>query len=65
MKKNAVGHVLAHKEPVSRRIAALHLPAWFLCLFLALVIWLIVANLNQNTKLGDNTPETESVGESV
>ena len=65
MKKNAVGHVLAHKEPVSRRISALHLPAWFLCLFLALVIWLVVANLNQNTDQGKNIPDTEITGESV
>ena len=66
MKKNAVGRVLAHKVPVSRRISALHLPAWFLCLLLALVIWLLVVNLNQNTDVGGEAPAvTEASGESV
>jgi hypothetical protein len=65
MKKNAVGRVLAHKEPVGRRIAALHLPAWFLCLFLALVIWLMIANLNQSTDIGNEAPDMETTGESI
>ncbi len=46
MKKNAVGRVLAYKEPVGRRLASWHLPAKFLCLLLAVVIWLMVTNLN-------------------
>ncbi|MBQ8311110.1 MAG: hypothetical protein IJX80_08890 [Clostridia bacterium] len=65
MKKNAVGHVLAHKEPVGRKISSLHLPAWFLCLFLALVIWLSVANLNTASDHEEKLPETELTGESV
>jgi len=65
MKKNAVGRVLAHKEPVGRRISSLHLPAWFLCLFLALVIWLAVTNVNMISDDNENLPETEMTGESV
>ena len=65
MKKNAVGRVLAHKEPINRRISALHIPAWFFCLFLALIIWLAVANLNLTNDVENHEPETEMTGESV
>lgn len=63
MKKNAVGRVLAHKEPVGRRISALHIPARLLCLLLAVVIWLAVVNLKEATendgKTSDNKAKTE------
>ncbi len=59
MKKNAIGHVLMHKEPVKKRLAALHLPAWILCLLLALVIWLSIVNLNPvDTDSGNETDTT-------
>ncbi len=45
MKKNAVGRVLIRKEPVKRRISALHIPARLLCLALAVIIWLAVTNI--------------------
>lgn len=57
MKKNAVGRVLAHKEPVKRRIAALHIPARLLCLLLAVIIWLAIVNLNSAS--ADDTKNTD------
>ena len=65
MKKNAVGRVLVHKEPVGKRISALHFPAWILCLLLALVIWLAVTNVSAISGDTDSTPETEVTCESV
>lgn len=44
MKKNAVGRVLMHKEPLDRRVSSWHLPMKLLCLVLALIIWLLVVN---------------------
>lgn len=62
MKKNAVGRVLAHKEPVVSRIAALHIPARLLCLLLAVVIWLAVVNLNAISEKddGDTDPKQKT-----
>ncbi len=45
MKKNVVGRVPLHKEPVGRQVSNLHIPARLFCLFLAIIIWLSVSNL--------------------
>lgn len=60
MKKNAVGRVLAHKEPVGRRLASLHLPAKLLCLLLAIVIWLMVTDLNSVVDLSEDGSQAET-----
>ena len=52
MKKNPVGHILYHKEPIKRRISAWHLLARFLCLLLALLLWLILVNADEIVKWG-------------
>ena len=44
MKKNAVGHMVAAKEPVSTRVRRWNLFPKLLCLLLALLIWLVVVN---------------------
>ena len=55
MKKNTIGRVPAHKEPVRSRISSWHIPARLLCFLLALLIWLLVSNLLP--KQQDETPE--------
>ena len=54
MKKNAVGRILYQKEPVKRRISTLHIPARLLCLLLALLIWLVVTDLQKNPESDAN-----------
>lgn len=46
MKKNVVGHMMATKESVSTKIHRWNIWARIVCLLLALVVWLLVANLN-------------------
>ena len=58
MKKNAVGRVLYRKEPVKRRISAWHIPSRLLCLLLALLIWLVITNLQQSPDSDPNEPLT-------
>ena len=57
MKKNAVGHMVAAKEPVGTRLQRWHLVPKLLCLILALLIWLVVVNVencNPPTAEDDN-----------
>ncbi len=63
MKKNAVGRVLMHKESAGKRIGSLHLLARFVCLLLALVIWLSVVNLNKLSEGHDRSLEEQSTQE--
>ena len=65
MKKNAVGRVLLQKESGKKRVSALHLPARFLCLLLALVIWLAIVNLNDFSEEQDSSSEEEVTEETV
>ncbi|MBQ7335043.1 MAG: hypothetical protein IJW92_01030 [Clostridia bacterium] len=58
MKKNVIGHMLAPKEPIGKRISNLHLLARFVCLVLALVIWLAVVDMqskNEETPSSNGT----------
>ncbi len=63
MKKNAIGRVALHKEPVRRTLSSWHIPAKLLCLLLAVVIWLAIVNLNTvsdgDGQENDRKPKTE------
>ena len=48
MKKNVVGHMMAAKEPVKARLRRWDLLPRLICVLLALVIWLVFANLKQS-----------------
>ncbi len=61
MKKNAIAHMMAEKEPTGKRIARLHPVSRLLCLLLAILIWLAVVNLG--TKTGKNGAEDERESE--
>ena len=60
MKKNAVGRVLMHREPLDKRVSSWHLPMRLLCLVLALIIWLAVVNLDPASDEADQERETAS-----
>lgn len=60
MKKNAIAHMVAEKEPVGKRISRYHPVSRLLCLLLALLIWLAVANINGSQKENDGTGTGES-----
>ena len=57
MKKNAVGNILYHQEPVRRRFSVWSLLARLLCLLLALVMWLILANASKIPMPIENSAE--------
>lgn len=65
MKKNAIGRVLAYKEPVGKRISRLHIPAWILCFLLALVIWLSVTAFTTPSTNENGTTEQNTTQESA
>ena len=50
MKKNAVGHMIATKEPVSAKIRHWNILPKLLCLLLALLIWLTVVNFEERNE---------------
>ncbi len=58
MKKNPVGRVLVQTDPVARRASAMRIPARIFCLFLALIIWLAVVNLNKISDEGASTSDS-------
>ncbi len=58
MKKNVVGRVLAQKQPIRRRISALHIPAWIICLLLSVLIWLAVVNLSPEDREHEDPYDT-------
>ncbi|MBQ9806657.1 MAG: hypothetical protein IJW49_09160 [Clostridia bacterium] len=47
MKKNAIGHMDVQKETVGSRFRRWHILPRFICLLLALVIWLIVVQVTK------------------
>ena len=63
MKKNAIGRVTLHKEPIRRTLSSWHIPAKLLCLLLAVIIWLAIVNLNaisdEDGQKDDRDPKTE------
>ena len=61
MKKNVVGHMATPKESALSRFRQLNILPRLLCLLLALVIWLIIVNLDTHEEGRDqtNTLQTE------
>ena len=58
MKKNPVKRALIERgDPATRRASMLRTPVRIFCLFLALIIWLAVVNLNKRTEGGDQAPD--------
>ena len=47
MKKNVVGHMVAQKESVGKRIRRLDILPFILCILLALVVWLAVYQIHE------------------
>ena len=45
MKKNVIGHMMARKETVSGRLRRWNILPKFLCLVVALLLWLLIVNL--------------------
>lgn len=62
MKKNPVGRALIQRDPAARRASLMRIPIRIFCLFLALIIWLAIVNLNKLTDEGEtpSDPPTES-----
>jgi hypothetical protein len=61
MKKNVVGHMATPKESALSRFRQLNILPRLICLLLALVIWLIIVNLDTHEEGRDqtNTLQTE------
>lgn len=61
MKKNVVGHMATPKESALSRFRQLNILPRLICLLLALVIWLIIVNLDAHEEGRDqtNTLQTE------
>lgn len=58
MKKNPVKRALIERgDPSTCRAAALRTPVRIFCLFLALIIWLAVVNLNKLSEERENIPD--------
>ena len=53
MKKNPVGRALIQTDPGARRASRLRIPVRIFCIFLALIIWLLIVNLNQLSDQGE------------
>ncbi len=58
MKKNIIGHMTAPRESAGKRFRRMDLIRKFLCLVLALMIWLIIVNVTQETEI----PPTPDIG---
>ncbi len=50
MKKKVIGHMVAPKEDTRSRFRRMDVLPRFVCLLLALLIWLLIANLDQLQK---------------
>ena len=62
MKKDPVKRALLQRgDPETRRASAMRVPVRIFCLFLALIIWLAVVNLNKMSDEGEKSsdPATE------
>ena len=65
MKKNPVAHMLAPREPIGGRLRRLDLWPRFLCLLLALLLWLVIVNVSGTTDAADATASQMQVETSV
>ena len=52
MKKNVVGHMMSPKISKKTRLKRLDLFSRFLCLLIALIVWLLVVNIQSETTSG-------------
>lgn len=55
MKKNVVGHMATPKESALSRFRQLNILPRIICLLLAMVIWLIIVNLDTHEEGRDHT----------
>ncbi|MBQ7347734.1 MAG: hypothetical protein IJW55_07230 [Clostridia bacterium] len=60
MKKNAVARMTAPKETAGTRFRKLNILPRFLCLLLALVVWLAVVNIKDKQTSDDKNGVTAS-----
>ncbi len=58
MKKNAIGHMTAPKESAKSRFQKLNILPRFLCICLAIFLWLLI--INTEKKENDNEKETDN-----
>ena len=56
MKKNAIGHMNPEKKSIFSFFKRIHILPLLLCLLLAVILWLLVVNLNGNAA---NEPDSE------
>ena len=61
MKKNVVGHMMAAKEPVKARLRRWDLLPRLICLLLALLIWLLIVNLNTKDNRESNERSSATI----
>ncbi len=45
-KNNVIGHMITAKETAGSRFRRLHLVSRFVCLLLAVLIWLVIVNMH-------------------
>lgn len=50
MKKNAIGHMMAPKETVKKRLRHWDILPRLFCLLLALLLWLLIVNTQVSAK---------------
>ena len=62
MKKNAIGHMVAAKQPVSEKIRHWGILPKFLCLLLALVIWLAIDQIRSTEEQEGAPTEIQTDG---
>ena len=62
MKKNAIGHMVAQKQPASEKLRGWNILPKFICLLLALTVWLAITNL---VATGEGELASESETETV
>lgn len=50
MKKNAIGHMMAPKETVKKRLRRWDILPRLFCLLLAMLLWLLIVNTQASAK---------------
>ncbi len=65
MKKNAIGHMMAKKEPMGKRIRRLGILPMIVCLLVAFVLWLAVYDINHDKSDTPNTAGQDAAVQAV
>ena len=60
MKKNIIGHMTVPKESATSRFRRLNILPRVICLLLALTIWLLIVNLNETKRDGQQDASTRT-----